>query len=71
MTAKLKSMITFRILTAQIPFKYCQKGIEKHILIIKINSQDFETKYIFQKGIKKSELWSHETNSVQNLILLL
>ena len=29
-----KSDFTFRICIAQITFKYCQKGIQKHILII-------------------------------------
>ena len=30
----LKIMITFRMFIAQILFKYCQKGVEKYILII-------------------------------------
>ena len=34
MIAKIKTGITFRIFIAQIPFKYCQKDNEKHILII-------------------------------------
>ena len=36
-------MITFCIFIAQIPFKYCQRCTEKHILII----------YTFPKGMKK------------------
>ena len=36
-------MTTF-VCLAQILLKYCQKGIDKHILIIETNSQDFKTK---------------------------